>query len=125
MDLGTQNPTTGSQKSSMFPWDNAGGSSTSGAIELLGSNDIHADAIDVRLRGSSQSQRDSPVVPSRVGSLNGGSGFSPAPIGLRNSQAIGEDYRFEGADFTKERKNHCPQSLRSHSSGSRRSICNP
>lgn len=88
----------GSQRSSLFPWDNAGGSTSSGAFEMPGSNDLHIDAVEVRLRGSSQSHRDSSLIPSQAGSLAGGPGFSPAPI--RRGSYLGEDYAFDGKAFT-------------------------
>ncbi|RDB28700.1 hypothetical protein Hypma_015537 [Hypsizygus marmoreus] len=95
-DLGIQKPMTGSQKSSLFPWDNAGGSSSSGAFGMPGSDEIRAEHVEIRLRGSSHSRRDSSLVPSQVGSFAGGPGLSPAPI-RHGSQVAGEDYAFEVA----------------------------
>ncbi|KAG6911973.1 hypothetical protein DXG01_000221 [Tephrocybe rancida] len=96
IDFGTQIGDPGSQKSSMFPWDNAGGSSSSGAFGMPGSDhNVPVDHVEIRMRGSSQSRRDSSLVPSQVGSLAGGPGFSPAPI-KRASQIVDEeDYAFE------------------------------
>ena len=56
--------------------------------------------VDVRLRGSSPSRRESPLVPSRGASpQTAGFRFSPAPTG-RNSQIFGEDFAFDGKNFT-------------------------
>lgn len=55
------------------------------------------DMIDIRLRSSSLSRRESPLAPSRGGSLQlaPGFGFSPAQTG-QNSQLFGEDFAFDG-----------------------------
>ncbi|KAF8078636.1 Rec8 like protein-domain-containing protein [Lyophyllum atratum] len=97
LDLGTRNMEFGSQKSSLFPWDNAGGSSSSGMYGpgMPGSDtNLHVDHVEIRLRGSSRSRRDSSLVPSQMGSLAGGPGFSPALV-PRESQVLGEDYAFD------------------------------
>ncbi|KAG6890416.1 hypothetical protein C0995_008770 [Termitomyces sp. Mi166 len=95
IEFGTQNADLGSQKSSMFPWDNAGGSSSSGVFGMPESDhNTLLDHVEVRMRGSSQSRRDSSLVPSQVGSLMGGLGFSPA--GIKRPQVLDEDYAFEG-----------------------------
>lgn len=103
-DLGTQTiPKSGSQKSSLFPWDNAGGSSSSGMFRMPGSDaNVLVDHVEIRMRGSSQSRRDSSLVPSQAGSLAGPS-FSPAPA-KRGSLILGEDYAFEGMGFGTFRK---------------------
>ncbi|KAG6868589.1 hypothetical protein C0993_000615 [Termitomyces sp. T159_Od127] len=95
VEFGTHIADLGSQKSSMFPWDNAGGSSSSGAFGIAESDhNTPLDFIDTRIRGSSQSRRDSSLVPSQGGSLTGDPGLSPA--GVKKSQVLDEDYAFEG-----------------------------
>ncbi|KAH0590754.1 hypothetical protein H2248_000879 [Termitomyces sp. 'cryptogamus'] len=94
IELGAQNAELGSQKSSMFPWDNAGDSSSSGVFGMAESDhNLPLDHIEIRMRGSSQSRRDSSLVPSQVGSLTGGPGFSPA--GVKKPQIFDDDYAFE------------------------------
>lgn len=89
----------GSQRSSLFPWDNAGASSSNGnaADAGLPGSENFVDHVDVRLRSNSLSHRDSSIVPSQRGSiLIGGIGFSPVLSG-RGSQVIGElDFAFDG-----------------------------
>ena len=85
----------GSQRSSLFPWDNAGASSSNGNAAdggLPGSENL-VDHVDVRLRSNSLSHH-SPIVPSIA---TAGIGFSPIPSG-RGSQVFGEDFAFDG-DF--------------------------
>jgi len=56
--------------------------------------------IDVRLRGSSPSRRESSLAPIRVGSPQAaGFGFSPAPTG-RHTHFFGEDFAFDGMRIT-------------------------
>ncbi|RXW15504.1 hypothetical protein EST38_g10349 [Candolleomyces aberdarensis] len=81
----------GSQKSSLFPWDNAGGPSSSSANAPFGLDDnIPIDHVEVRLRGSSRSRRSS-VAPSQSG-VAGGVGFSPIVQGT--PAPINADYEF-------------------------------
>ncbi|KAG6898111.1 hypothetical protein C0992_005438 [Termitomyces sp. T32_za158] len=95
VEFGTHIADLGSQKSSMFPWDNAGGSSSSGAFAIAESDhNMPLDYIDTRMRGSSQSRRESSLVPSQGGSFTGGPGLSPA--GLKRPQVLDEDYAFQG-----------------------------
>ena len=69
--------------------------------------------IDVRLRGSSPSRRESPRGPSRGGSPQAaGFGFSPALTG-RNSHFFGEDFAFDGRRFTPISTVNLPQRDRS------------
>jgi meiotic recombination protein REC8 len=81
----------------MFPWDNAGASSSAGGGPLglagEGSGRISIDRADIKLRGrgSSLSQRDSSLVPSHVGSA-AGIGFSPMAFGNSGAE---EDFAFE------------------------------
>jgi meiotic recombination protein REC8 len=85
----------GSQRSSLFPWDNAGASSSNGnaADGGLPGSENFVDHVDVRLRSNSLSHH-SPIVPS-IATV--GIGFSPVPLG-RGSQVFGEDFAFDG-DF--------------------------
>jgi meiotic recombination protein REC8 len=80
----------GSQRSSLFPWDNAGASSSNGNAADAGGSENFVDHVDVRLRSNSLSHH-SPVVPS----IATGIGFSPVPSG-RGSQVFGEDFAFDG-----------------------------
>ncbi|KAJ6575101.1 hypothetical protein B0H19DRAFT_1254715 [Mycena capillaripes] len=87
-------PPSGSQRSSLFPWDNAGGGSSSAAdFAPMGSDRISVDRADIRMRGSSLSRRDSSLVPSQNGSVADGLEFSPGFA--KSSQAFGEDYAFD------------------------------
>ena len=83
----------GSQRSSLFPWDNAGASSSNGnaADAVLPGSENFIDHVDVRLRSNSLSHQ-SPIVPS-IATV--GIGFSPVPSG-RGSQVFGEDFAFDG-----------------------------
>ncbi|KIK07004.1 hypothetical protein K443DRAFT_129571 [Laccaria amethystina LaAM-08-1] len=83
----------GSQRSSLFPWDNAAASSSSENVprNIQGSQDIQVDHVEVRLRGSSQSRRESSLIPSQLGSILAGPGLSPA---LGSQVFDGEDYGF-------------------------------
>ncbi|PPQ76339.1 hypothetical protein CVT26_008967 [Gymnopilus dilepis] len=86
------NSRNGSQKSSLFPWDNAGPSSSSGNIPLP---DV-LDKADTRLGSiTSFSRRGSPMAGSQRDSLHAAAiSFSPAPVG-RGSQIFGEDFAFD------------------------------
>ncbi|KAJ7786295.1 Rec8 like protein-domain-containing protein [Mycena metata] len=93
-DIAPPLPTSGSQRSSLFPWDNAGGGSSSGPeVGPMGSDRISVDRADVRMRGSSLSRRESSLVPSQNGSALDGLEFSPGFA--KSSQALGEDYAFD------------------------------
>ncbi|KAF9044550.1 hypothetical protein BDZ89DRAFT_1059027 [Hymenopellis radicata] len=81
-----------SQKSSLFPWDNAGFLSSSSGVGLPegGSDRVNVERADVRIRGSSVSRtREDSLVPSQSGS---GVAMSP---GFDKGLQMGEDYRFE------------------------------
>ncbi|CAA7265812.1 unnamed protein product [Cyclocybe aegerita] len=96
-DLGPKDPANGSQRSSLFPWDNAGGpSSSTGNVPFGGPGSDHViEQVDIRLRSNSLSHHASPLVDSQRGSLAGaGVTFSPALTG-RNSQIFGEDFAFD------------------------------
>ncbi|KAF8898747.1 hypothetical protein BD779DRAFT_1666537 [Infundibulicybe gibba] len=85
-----------SQKSSLFPWDHAGAANSSsvGNIGFLGSDNMQVDQAEIKLRGSSQSRRESSLVGSQMGSILGGVGLSPATV-RADSQGLGEDYVFD------------------------------
>lgn len=86
-------PSLGSQKTSFFPWDHAGPSSSIDARFGFGGSDIFPEA-DVRLRSRSLSQpRTGSLVPSRRGSVTG---LSPV-ISMHGSQLPNEDFVFDGA----------------------------
>ncbi|KAJ3513821.1 hypothetical protein NLJ89_g2734 [Agrocybe chaxingu] len=96
-DLGPKDLANGSQRSSLFPWDNAGGpSSSTGNVPFGEAGSDHAiEQVDIRLRSNSLSLRASPLANSQRGSLAGaGVTFSPAPTG-RSSQIFGEDFAFD------------------------------
>ncbi|KAJ3888062.1 Rec8 like protein-domain-containing protein [Lentinula edodes] len=91
-DLGSLGRQEGSQRSSLFPWDNAGAGPSSSVDAFGGGSDrVSIDRADIRIRGSSFSRRESSLVPSQNGST-GIRGISPGDIGIRGSQVIGEDF---------------------------------
>ncbi|KAJ3750433.1 Rec8 like protein-domain-containing protein [Lentinula detonsa] len=91
-DLSSFGRQEGSQKSSLFPWDNAGAGPSSSIDGVGGGSDrISIDRAEVRIRGSSFSRRESSLVPSQNGST-GIRGISPGDIGIRGSQVVGEDF---------------------------------
>ena len=87
----------GSQRSSLFPWDNAGASSSNGnaADAGLPGSENFIDQVDIRLRSNSPSHHDSSIVP--IGSI----GLSPVLSG-RGFQVFGEDFAFDGTLFACE-----------------------
>ena len=98
-DLGPRETANGSQRSSLFPWDNAGPSSSTGngAFPIIGDEQAVVP-VDIRMRSSSVSRRDSPLAPSLRGSLPPQTitaGLSPTAAG-RNVQIFGEDFAFDG-----------------------------
>ncbi|KAF8974045.1 hypothetical protein BDZ97DRAFT_1912480 [Flammula alnicola] len=96
-DLGPRDPMNGSQRSSLFPWDNAGPSSSTGNGPFPLPDDDHAVAqVDVRLRSISLSRRNSPLLSTHRGSMLAAAVIlsSPAAVG-RNSQIFGEDFVFD------------------------------
>ncbi len=71
----------------MFPWDNAGASSSVGGRNLFG-DQVDIGRADIGLRSNSFSRRGSPLAPrSRSASLL--NGLSPA-TGAQNSQVFRE-----------------------------------
>ncbi len=79
--------------------DNAGPSSSTGngAFPIIG-DEQGVVPVDIRMRSSSVSRRDSPLAPSLRGSLPPQiitAGLSPTAAG-RNVQIFGEDFAFDG-----------------------------
>ncbi|KAI0275079.1 Rec8 like protein-domain-containing protein [Gloeopeniophorella convolvens] len=90
---------SGSQKSSMFPWDNAGlSSSVAGAPFDIASEKISAGNEDLRLKDNRSagrsSGRGSSLVPSQLNSGPGTAGFSPRAFGGVGTQ-VNESFEFE------------------------------
>ncbi|KAF5312434.1 hypothetical protein D9619_003276 [Psilocybe cf. subviscida] len=80
-ELAPRDPANASQKSSLFPWDHAGPSS-SGGNEPFGGMDPPIETVSVRLRTRSLSRAgSSPLAPSKRGSATGVI-FSPAAPGI-------------------------------------------
>lgn len=83
---------SGSQRSAVFPWDNAGASSSvNGALDFGRNSSVRRSfgRAETRLRGSSvSSRRESPAVPGRHSD-------SPSGFGHRNLE-IGENFEFDG-----------------------------
>ncbi|KAK0208222.1 Rec8 like protein-domain-containing protein [Desarmillaria ectypa] len=92
IDPSPEKPLTQSQRSSLFPWDNAGVfSSSSGAGGFAGGSDrISVDRADIRMRGSSVSRRESSLIPSASAS-----DLRLSPGVVDRASQVGEDYRFE------------------------------
>ncbi|KAF9076274.1 hypothetical protein BDP27DRAFT_896001 [Rhodocollybia butyracea] len=98
-DLGSNGRLPESQRSSLFPWDNAAhvGPSSSVGVQGDDSDKISIDRAEIRMRGSSFSRRESSLVPSQNGSAV--RGISPGDIAIRGSQGeIGEDFVFSGVE---------------------------
>ena len=89
---------SGSHKSSLFPWDNAGlSSSVAGAPFELGSDRISMGQDDVRLKDASvgrSSGREGSLVPSQLNSGPGTLGFSPKVTGSH----INDSFEFDGRE---------------------------
>ncbi|KAJ8083983.1 R8 protein [Marasmius tenuissimus] len=82
----------GSQRSSLFPWDNAGADISSSVGDVHGGSDqVVFERAEVRLRGSSVSRREGSLPLSQNGSISGLRGVSPGDFG-KTSQIIGEDF---------------------------------
>ncbi|ESK86634.1 rad21 rec8 n terminal domain protein [Moniliophthora roreri MCA 2997] len=92
-DLSSNEKLTGSQLSSLFPWDNAGAdiSSSVGGAFGGGSERVAFDPAEVKIRGSSVSKREGSLPLSQNGSITAARGISPGDFG-RNSQVFGEDF---------------------------------
>jgi len=85
----------GSQRSSLFPWDNAGASSSGGGNDADPNIDLPIEPVNVNLRESINSRREGSLASSQRGSFVGGPTFSPL-IGKGGSQIMGEDFAFDG-----------------------------
>ena len=89
---------SGSQKSSLFPWDNAGlSSSLAGAPFDMGSDRVSIGHDDVRLKEGRASGRGSSLVLSQLNSGPGTLGLSPGTFEKIGSQ-INDSFEFEGRD---------------------------
>ncbi|KAF9015149.1 Rec8 like protein-domain-containing protein [Cyathus striatus] len=97
-----------SQKSSLFPWDNAVPSSSEyfDPPQNLASADMDIDGAYTRLRSSSNSRRNSSLLPSQNGSGFGGMGLSP---GVAEALVSAEDYVFEVDRSTPMEDTHTKQ----------------
>lgn len=86
----------GSQRSSLFPWDNAGPSSSGGGNDVGPDiEDYPIEPVNVNLGSASiNSRRESSLAPSHRGGV-GGLTFSPV-IEKGGSQIMGEDFAFDG-----------------------------
>jgi len=91
---------SGSHKSSLFPWDNAGlSSSVAGVPFEMGSDRISIGLDDVRLKDASvgrSSGREGSLVPSQLNSGPGTLGFSPKATGSH----INDSFEFDGREST-------------------------
>ncbi|KAH7910942.1 Rec8 like protein-domain-containing protein [Hygrophoropsis aurantiaca] len=87
----------GSQRSALFPWDNAGNSSSvSGGMpgtNRKSSDRLSVDRAETRIRGSSFSRRGSSVVASQI-SFPGALGESPSVGNANGSQLNEEEFEF-------------------------------
>lgn len=94
----------GSQRSSLFPWDNAGASSSNGnaADANFPGSENFVDHVDVRLRSNSLSHHSPSIA-------TGGIGFSPVPSG-RGSHVFGEDFAFDVENGPDETQQETPKS---------------
>lgn len=89
---GTQDPAAESQKSSLFPWDNAGVSSSAGFNFGIADEtpNISSDVGGRLLHHSrSVSRREASLARSLVG--------SPVPFSFQNEGALSDDFQFRGA----------------------------
>jgi hypothetical protein len=92
---------SGSHKSSLFPWDNAGiSSSVAGAPFEMGSDRLSLGQDDVRLKDGSvgrSSGREGSLVPSHLNSGPGTLGLSPRTFEKIGSH-INDSFEFDGRD---------------------------
>ena len=92
---------SGSHKSSLFPWDNAGPSSSVAALPFeMGSDRFSLGQDDVRLRDASvgrSSGREGSLVASQLNSGPGTLGFSPKTFEKIGSH-INDSFEFDGRD---------------------------
>ncbi|KAF5390234.1 hypothetical protein D9757_002956 [Collybiopsis confluens] len=89
----------GSQRSSLYPWDNAGAGPSSSVDWVKGGSDrISINQAEIRMRGSSLSRRESSLALSHNGSADL-RGISPGNIRIRETQTTAEDFLFSGGQF--------------------------
>jgi meiotic recombination protein REC8 len=90
---------SGSHKSSLFPWDNAGLSSSVAAAPFdMGSDRFSIGQDDVRLKDASvgrSSGRESSIVPSQLNSGPGTLGISPRVFDKIGSH-VNDSFEFDG-----------------------------
>jgi meiotic recombination protein REC8, fungi type len=89
-----------SQRSALFPWDDAGASSSISGAVLQGrqsSGKISVDHAETRMRGSSVSRRGSSLL-SQHGEVFGGAGGFPVIIN-ESPQLNDEDFVFNGTSI--------------------------
>lgn len=89
-----------SQRSALFPWDDAGASSSISGAVLQGrqsSDKISVDHAETRMRGSSVSRRGSSLL-SQHGEVFGGTGGFPVIIN-ESPQLNDEDFVFNGTSI--------------------------
>lgn len=83
-----------SQKSALFPWDNAGASSSSGpGFEFADATPVGSANIRLRRRSS---RTQSPSQRERGSSILKSLADSPAQFGGRNSRLSVDDFEFQG-----------------------------
>lgn len=117
---------SGSHKSSLFPWDNAGISSSAAGVQFeMGSDRFSLGQDDVRLKDASvgrSSGREGSLVPSQLNSGPGTLGFSPRTfekIGTRMNDSFEFDgrksmvlaYNFAYVQFQFQRGVPCKETL--------------
>jgi meiotic recombination protein REC8 len=93
LDIRAQNVLEESQRSSLFPWDHAGASSSVAGAPFgppgSGSNRASIDRVETRLRST-----ESPLSRRESGSATGKVAFSPMSVG-RDNQLAGDDFAFD------------------------------
>lgn len=109
-DAEALNPSSGTQRSAFFPWDNAAGTSSTAGAAFSRPNDsdrVSIENADVRIRGprsshSGAGSRRSSIIPSQLGSAAGISlRLSPgAPGSYIGSAIAGDDFQFDGGYYT-------------------------
>ena len=103
-DAEALNPSSGTQRSAFFPWDNAAGTSSTAGAAFSRPNDsdrISIENADVRIRrgprSSQYGSRRSSIIPSQLGSAAGiNLDLSPGAPGSHVVSAIvGDDFQFD------------------------------
>lgn len=90
---GLEDSAVGSQKSALFPWDNAGVSSSAG-LGFDFEDGTPAGSTDIRIRRRS-SQAQSPSLRERGSSVLKSLAASPAQFSARHSRLSVDDFEFE------------------------------